>query len=76
LEAVTAKIELKQVVRKQPAIFKNFSYFCREQVRVIANTGRSKDDIHTKYNDYCALKKRIDNPNSRRCDDDIRRMKN
>ena len=30
----------------------------------IVNTGRSKDDIHTDYNAYCALKKRIDNPDS------------
>jgi hypothetical protein len=46
-----------------------------ELEQFIANTGRSKDDIHTKYNDYRALKKRIDNPNSRHDDDDIRRMK-
>ena len=41
----------------------------------IVNTGRSKDDIHTDYNAYCALKKRIDNPDSLHDDDDIRRMK-
>jgi hypothetical protein len=46
-----------------------------ELEQFIVNTGRSKDDIHTGYNDYCALKWRIDNPDSRRYDDDIRRMK-
>ena len=46
-----------------------------ELEQFIANTGRSKDDIHTKYNDYRALKKRIDDPNSRHDDDDIWRMK-
>ena len=39
------------------------------------NTGRIKDDIHTDCNDYRALKKRIDNPDSRRYNDDIQRMK-
>ena len=46
-----------------------------ELEQFIVNTGRSKDNIHTGYNDYCALKWRIDNPDSRRYDDDIRRMK-
>ncbi len=41
----------------------------------IVNTGRSKDDIHSDYIAYCALKWRIDNPDSRRYIDDIRRMK-
>ncbi len=41
----------------------------------IAKSGRSKDNIHTNYNAYLALKKRIDNPNSCHDDDDIRRMK-
>ena len=41
----------------------------------IKNTGRSKDEIHSDYNNYCTLKKRIDNTDSRRYDDDIRRMK-
>ena len=39
------------------------------------NTGRSKDDIHTDYNAYCALKKRIDNLDSLHDDDDIWRMR-
>jgi hypothetical protein len=46
-----------------------------ELEQFIVNTGRSKDDIHTGYNDSCALKWRIDNPNSRCYDDDIRQMK-
>jgi hypothetical protein len=46
-----------------------------ELEQFIANTGRSKDDIHADYIAYRALKKRIDDPNSRRYDDDIRRMK-
>jgi hypothetical protein len=41
----------------------------------IVNTGRTKDDIHTNYNDYYTPKKRIDNPDSLHDDDDIRRMK-
>jgi hypothetical protein len=46
-----------------------------ELEQFIVNTGRSKDDIHTDYNAYCALKKRIDNPDSLHDDDDIQRMK-
>jgi hypothetical protein len=46
-----------------------------ELEQLILNTGRSKDDIHTDCNAYCALKKRTDNPDSRQYDDDIRRMK-
>ncbi len=46
-----------------------------ELEQFIVNTGRSKDDIHSDYIAYPALKWRIDNPNSRRYDDDIRRMK-
>jgi len=46
-----------------------------EVEQFIVNTGRTKDDIHTDYNDYYALKKRIDNPDSLHDDDDIRRMK-
>ncbi len=46
-----------------------------ELEQFIVNTGRSKNDIHSGYIAYCALKKRIDNPNSRHDDDDIRRMK-
>jgi hypothetical protein len=42
---------------------------------LIAKSGQSKDDIHTDYNAYLALKKRIDNPDSCHDDDDIRRMK-
>jgi hypothetical protein len=41
----------------------------------IANSGRSKDDIHNDVNDYRALKRKIDNPNSGHDNDDIRRMK-
>ena len=46
-----------------------------EVKELIANSGQSKDNIHTNYNDYRALKWRIDNPDSRRYDDDIWRMK-
>jgi hypothetical protein len=41
----------------------------------IADSGQSKDDIHNDVNDYCALKRKIDNPDSRHDNDDIRRMK-
>ncbi len=41
----------------------------------IVNTGQSKDDIHSGYIAYGSLKRRIDNPNSRHDDDDIRRMR-
>jgi hypothetical protein len=46
-----------------------------ELEQFIVNTGQSKDNIHTDCNAYCALKKRIDNPDSRRYNDDIQRMK-
>ena len=46
-----------------------------ELEQLIANSGRSKDDIHTDYIAYQALKRRIDNPDSLHEDDDIRRMK-
>jgi hypothetical protein len=46
-----------------------------ELEQFIANTGRSKDDIHSNHNAYLALKKRIGNPDSRHDDDDIQRMK-
>jgi hypothetical protein len=46
-----------------------------ELEQFIANTGRSKDDIHSNHNAYLALKKRIGNPNSCHDYDDIRRMK-
>jgi hypothetical protein len=46
-----------------------------ELEQFIVNTGRSKDNIHTNYIAYRALKKRIDNPNSLHDDDDIWRMK-
>ena len=42
---------------------------------LIKKSGRSQQDILTDHNDYRALKWRIDNPDSRRYDDDIRRMK-
>jgi hypothetical protein len=41
----------------------------------IANSGRSEDDIHNDVNDYPALKRKIDNPDSRHDNDDIWRMK-
>ncbi len=46
-----------------------------ELEQFIANTGRSKDNIHNDVNDYCALKRKIGNPNSCHDNDDIRRMK-
>jgi hypothetical protein len=46
-----------------------------ELEQFIVNTGQSKDNIHSDYNDYCALKKGIDNPDSLHDNDDIRRMK-
>ncbi len=42
---------------------------------LIAKSGRSKDDILNNCNDYCALKRKIDNPNSRHDDDNVWRMK-
>jgi hypothetical protein len=47
-----------------------------EVEELIAKSGQSKDNIHTDYNAYLTLKKRIDNPNSCHDNDDIRRMKN
>jgi hypothetical protein len=41
----------------------------------IANSGQSKDDIHNNVNDYCALKRKIDNPDSGHDNDDIQWMK-
>ncbi len=46
-----------------------------ELEQFIVNTCRSKDDIHSGYIAHRALKKRIDNPNSRHDDDDIWRVK-
>ena len=46
-----------------------------ELEQFIVNTGRSKNDIHSGYIAYWALKKRIDILNSRHDDDDIRQMK-
>ncbi len=46
-----------------------------ELEQFIVNTGRSKDGIHSNYIAYCALKWRIDNPDSCRYDEDIWRMK-
>jgi hypothetical protein len=45
-----------------------------ELEQFIVNTGQSKNDIHSSYIAYRALKKRIDNPNSRHDDDNIWRM--
>ncbi len=41
----------------------------------ITNSDRSEDDIHNDVNDYRALKRKIDNPDSRHDNDDIWRMK-
>jgi hypothetical protein len=41
----------------------------------ITNSGQSKDNIHNNVNNYCALKRKIDNPDSRHDNDDIWRMK-
>ncbi len=46
-----------------------------EVKELIANAGQREDNIHTDCNAYCALKRKIDNPNSRHYHDDIRRMK-
>jgi len=46
-----------------------------EVKELIAKSGQSEDNIHNDFNDYCALKRKIDNPNSRHDDDDIRWMK-
>jgi hypothetical protein len=46
-----------------------------ELEQFITNTGQSEGDIHNNVNDYCALKRKIGNPNSRHDDDDIWRMK-
>ncbi len=46
-----------------------------ELEQLIVNSGRSKDNIHSDYIAHRALKWRIDNPDSRRYNDDIRRMK-
>jgi hypothetical protein len=47
----------------------------KELAELIKKSGRSEQDIQTYHNDYRALKKRIDNPNSLHDDDDVRRMK-
>jgi hypothetical protein len=46
-----------------------------EVEELIAKSGQSEINIHTDYNAYLALKKRIDNPDSCHDDDDIWRMK-
>jgi hypothetical protein len=46
-----------------------------ELEEIIANSCQSKDDIHNDVNAYCALKRKIDNPNSCHDNDDIWRMK-
>ncbi len=46
-----------------------------EVKELIAKSGQSKDDILNDCNDYCALKRKINNPNSRHDDDDVWRMK-
>jgi hypothetical protein len=43
-----------------------------ELEQLIANSGQSKDDIHNNYIAYCALKRKIDNPDSHNNNDDIR----
>jgi hypothetical protein len=46
-----------------------------ELEHLIATSGQSEDNIHNDFNGYRALKRKIDNPDSRHDDDDIRRMK-
>jgi hypothetical protein len=46
-----------------------------ELEQLIATSGRSEDNIHNDVNAYCALKWRIDNPDSCHDNDNIRRMK-
>jgi hypothetical protein len=46
-----------------------------ELEQLIATSGRSKDNIHNNFNDYCTLKRKIDNPDSCHDDDDIWQMK-
>jgi hypothetical protein len=41
----------------------------------IANSDKSEDNIHNDVNDYRALKRKIDNPDSCQDNDEIRRMK-
>jgi hypothetical protein len=45
-----------------------------ELEQLIANSGQSKDNIHNDYIAFRTLKRKIDNPDSRHNDDDIRRM--
>ncbi len=45
-----------------------------ELEQLIANSGQSEDNIHNNLIAYHALKRKIDNPNSRHSNDDIRRM--
>jgi hypothetical protein len=45
-----------------------------ELEQLIANSGRSEDDIHNDYIAYCAPKRKIDNPDSRHNNDDIWQM--
>jgi hypothetical protein len=47
----------------------------KEVEELITKSGQSKDNIHTDYNAYLALKKRIDNPDSCHDNDDIWRVK-
>jgi hypothetical protein len=46
-----------------------------ELEQLITTSGQSKDNIHNNVNAYCALKWRIDNPNSHHDNHDIRWMK-
>jgi hypothetical protein len=43
---------------------KSIEELALEAKELIANAGRSKDDIHTDCNAYSALKRKIENPNS------------
>jgi hypothetical protein len=45
-----------------------------ELEQLIVTSGQSKDNIHNNYIAYRALKRKIDNPDSRHNDDDIWRM--
>jgi hypothetical protein len=46
-----------------------------ELEQLITTSGQSEEDIHNNFNDYHTLKRKIDNPNSRHDNDDIRWMK-
>ncbi len=45
-----------------------------ELEQLITNSGQSEDDIHIDYIAFCALKRKIDNPDSRHNNDEIWQM--